>query len=177
MGKRYLIVIDMQNDFVDGALGTPEAAAIAPALVEAARAFDGELIFTLDTHGEDYLATQEGAHLPVPHCIKGTPGWELIPALAELQRERDARVFEKPTFGSTELARHLVQRNAEEPIDSIELVGVCTDICVVSNALLIKAALPEVPVKVDAALCAGVTPEAHEAALATMRSCQIEMER
>ena len=166
MGKRYLIVIDMQNDFVDGALGTPEAAAIAPALVEAARAFDGELIFTLDTHGEDYLATQEGAHLPVPHCIKGTPGWELIPALAELQRERDARVFEKPTFGSTELARYLVQRNAEEPIDSI-----------VSNALLIKAALPEVPVKVDAALCAGVTPEAHEAALATMRSCQIEMER
>lgn len=175
MANRYLIVIDMQNDFVDGALGTPEAQAIAPALVDAARAFDGELIFTLDTHGADYLATQEGAHLPVPHCIKGTPGWELIPALAELQRERQARVFEKPTFGSTALAHYLARRNAEEPIESIELVGVCTDICVVSNALLIKAALPEVPVSVDPPLCAGVTPEAHKAALATMRSCQVEV--
>lgn len=175
MANRYLIVIDMQNDFVDGALGTPEAQAIAPALVDAARAFDDELIFTLDTHGADYLATQEGAHLPVPHCIKGTPGWELIPALAELQRERQARVFEKPTFGSTALAHYLARRNAEEPIESIELVGVCTDICVVSNALLIKAALPEVPVSVDPALCAGVTPEAHKAALATMRSCQVEV--
>lgn len=175
MANRYLIVIDMQNDFVDGALGTPEAQAIAPALVDAARAFDGELIFTLDTHGENYLATQEGEHLPVPHCIKGTPGWELIPALAELQRERQARAFEKPMFGSTALAHYLARRNAEEPIESIELVGVCTDICVVSNALLIKAALPEVPVSVDPALCAGVTPEAHEAALATMRSCQVEL--
>ncbi len=175
MANRYLIVIDMQNDFVDGALGTPEAQAIAPTLVDAARAFDGELIFTLDTHGENYLATQEGEHLPVPHCIKGAPGWELIPALAELQRERQARVFEKPTFGSTALAHYLARRNAEEPIESIELVGVCTDICVVSNALLIKAALPEVPVSVDPALCAGVTPEAHEAALATMRSCQVEL--
>ena len=175
MANRYLIVIDMQNDFVDGALGTPEAQAIAPALVDAARAFDGELIFTLDTHGENYLATQEGEHLPVPHCIKGTPGWELIPALGELQRERQARAFEKPTFGSTALAHYLARRNAEEPIESIELVGVCTDICVVSNALLIKAALPEVPVSVDPALCAGVTPEAHEAALATMRSCQVEL--
>ena len=101
MASRYLIVIDMQNDFVDGALGTPEAQAIAPALVDAARTFDGELLFTLDTHGENYLETQEGVNLPVPHCIKGTPGWELIPALAELQRERDARIFEKPTFGST----------------------------------------------------------------------------
>lgn len=175
MSSRYLIVIDMQNDFVDGALGTPEAQAIAPALVEAASSFDGEIIFTLDTHGENYLDTQEGKHLPVPHCIKGTQGWELIPALAELQRERQARVFEKPTFGSTELVHYLVACNDEEPIESIELVGVCTDICVVSNALLIKAALPEVAVKVDPALCAGVTPEAHEAALATMASCQIEM--
>lgn len=175
MTSRYLIVIDMQNDFIDGALGTPEAQAIAPALIDAARAFDGELLFTLDTHGENYLETQEGAHLPVPHCIKGTPGWELIPELAEIQRERDARIFEKPTFGSTELAHYLVQRNAAEPIESIELVGVCTDICVVSNALLIKAALPEVPVRVAPSLCAGVTPEAHEAALTTMASCQVEM--
>lgn len=175
MSQRYLIVIDMQNDFVDGALGTPEAQAIAPDVVRAVRDFDGEVVFTYDTHTEDYLATQEGAKLPVPHCIKGTPGWELTPELDELRRERDARTFEKPTFGSVELARWLRERDAENPIASIELIGVCTDICVVSNALLIKAVLPEVPVSVDAALCAGVTPEAHEAALATMRSCQVEV--
>ena len=173
MANRYLIVIDMQSDFVDGALGTPEAASIADAVVERARAFDGEVVFTYDTHGQDYLDTQEGANLPVPHCIKGTRGWELIPALDSVRREREARAFEKPTFGSTELARWLAEQNEADPIESIELVGVCTDICVVSNALLIKAVLPEVPVSVDAALCAGVTPAAHDAALATMRSCQV----
>lgn len=175
MSQRYLIVVDMQNDFVDGALGTPEAAAIDPAVEQAVRAFDGEVVFTYDTHGADYLATQEGSKLPVPHCIKGTPGWELTPGLDELRRERDARTFEKPTFGSVELARWLVERHAADPISSIELIGVCTDICVVSNALLIKAALPEVPLRVSAGLCAGATPEAHEAALTTLRSCQVEV--
>lgn len=175
MARRYLIVIDMQNDFVTGALGTAEAQGIAPAVVEAARTFDGEVLFTLDTHGEDYPETQEGRNLPVPHCIKGSEGWQLIPELPDVQRERDARVFEKPTFGSTELVHYLTHANAAEPIESIELIGVCTDICVVSNALLIKAALPEVPVSVDARLCAGVTPDAHEAALATMRSCQVQV--
>lgn len=175
MANRYLIVIDMQNDFVDGALGTPEAKAIAPAVVDAARAFDGTILFTLDTHEDNYLETQEGKNLPVPHCIRGTQGWQLIPGLAELQRERGARVFEKPTFGSTELASYLEQEHERTPIDSIEIIGVCTDICVVSNALLIKATLPEVPLCVDARLCAGVTPDAHEAALATMRSCQAEV--
>lgn len=175
MGNKYLIVIDMQNDFVDGALGTPEAQAIADAVVEEAKSFDGTVAFTLDTHGEDYLSSQEGANLPVPHCIKGTPGWQLIPALDSVAHERNARMFEKPTFGSTDLAAWLQAENATNPIESIELVGVCTDICVVSNALLIKAVLPEVPLVVDAAICAGVTPAAHEAALATMRSCQVQV--
>ncbi len=175
MGNKYLIVIDMQNDFVDGALGTPEAQAIADAVVEEAKSFDGTVAFTLDTHGEDYLSSQEGANLPVPHCIKGTPGWQLIPALDSVAHERNARIFEKPTFGSTDLAAWLQAENATNPIESIELVGVCTDICVVSNALLIKAVLPEVPLVVDAAICAGVTPAAHEAALATMRSCQVQV--
>lgn len=175
MGNKYLIVIDMQNDFVDGALGTPEAQAIADAVVEEAKSFDGTVAFTLDTHGEDYLSSQEGANLPVPHCIKGTPGWQLIPALDSVAHERNARIFEKPTFGSTDLAAWLQAENATNPIESIELVGVCTDICVVSNALLIKAVLPEVPLVVDATLCAGVTPAAHEAALATMRSCQVQV--
>ena len=175
MGNKYLIVIDMQNDFVDGALGTPEAQAIAEAVVEEAKSFDGTVAFTLDTHGEDYLSSQEGANLPVPHCIKGTPGWQLIPALDSVAHERNARIFEKPTFGSTDLAAWLQAENATNPIESIELVGVCTDICVVSNALLIKAVLPEVSLVVDAALCAGVTPAAHEAALATMRSCQVQV--
>lgn len=175
MGNKYLIVIDMQNDFVDGALGTPEAQAIADAVVEEAKSFDGTVAFTLDTHGEDYLSSQEGANLPAPHCIKGTPGWQLIPALDSVAHERNARIFEKPTFGSTDLAAWLQAENATNPIESIELVGVCTDICVVSNALLIKAVLPEVPLVVDAALCAGVTPAAHEAALATMCSCQVQV--
>ncbi len=175
MANQYLIVVDMQNDFVDGALGTQEAQAIAPAVVDAARAFEGTVLFTLDTHGDDYLETQEGKNLPVPHCIRNTQGWRLIPDLAEVQRERNARTFEKPTFGSTELSSHLVREHERAPIDSIEVIGVCTDICVVSNALLIKASLPEVPVRVDSALCAGVTPETHEAALVTMRSCQIDV--
>lgn len=175
MANDYLLVIDMQNDFVDGALGTPEAAAIVDAVAEYARTFGGTVVFTRDTHGPDYLQTQEGKNLPVTHCVAGTPGWELAPALVEVQQGLDAPVFDKPTFGSTELASWLVARNAERAIDSIELCGLCTDICVVSNALLIKANLPEVPVRVRAALCAGVTPASHEAALATMRSCQVEV--
>lgn len=175
MSKRYLVVVDMQNDFVDGALGTPEAASIVERCAEAARSFDGEVVFTQDTHGPDYLATQEGRNLPVEHCIKGTDGWRLVEALAEAQRERDARVFEKGAFGSWELAEHLRRVHESDPIESVELVGLCTDICVVSNALLIKAALPEVPVSVDASCCAGVTPASHEAALATMRSCQVDI--
>lgn len=168
--KKYLIVIDMQKDFVDGALGSKEAEAIVPAVVNKVNAFDGEVIFTKDTHFEDYLTTSEGVVLPVEHCIKGTEGWQLIPPLEKYCTDNNCKVYEKLTFGSVELAQDML---ALQNADSIELIGLCTDICVVSNALLLKAFLPEVPIKVDATCCAGVTPEKHAAALETMRSCQI----
>lgn len=177
MENSYLIVVDMQNDFVDGALGTPEACAIVDAVVEKARTFPGRIIFTQDTHGADYLETQEGRNLPVEHCIEGTRGWELVDALAALQRERNLPVYRKGAFASIELARDLARANEEQPIERIELVGLCTDICVVSNALAIKGFLPEVPIVVDARCCAGVTPDAHESALATMASCQVAITR
>ena len=166
-----LIVIDMQNDFIDGALGTAEAVKIVPAVkakIEAARAAGSTILFTRDTHGADYLQTQEGRKLPVPHCIRGTAGWEISAALPV----EDAQIVDKPTFCSVELA-HLLVRLAPE---RIELVGLCTDICVISNALLLKAALPEVEIRVDAACCAGVTPASHENALQAMRACQIGIE-
>ncbi len=175
MARKYLLVIDMQNDFVNGALGTPEAQAIVEAVAARARDFDGTVVFTRDTHGVNYLETQEGKNLPVTHCVAGTPGWELAPAIAAVAAQLNAPIFDKPTFGSVDLAEWLAARAAEEPIDSIELAGLCTDICVVSNALMVKAFLPEVPVAVDASLCAGVTPASHEAALATMRSCQVQV--
>jgi len=171
--RKLLIVIDMQKDFVDGSLGTAEAVAIVPAVKAKVESYPTEdVIYTLDTHGEDYLETQEGRHLPVVHCVRGTPGWELTEALkAPLA---SARCYEKPTFGSLALAHDLAALSYEEDI-ALELVGLCTDICVVSNALLLKAAMPEVPIAVDAACCAGVTPEKHAAALETLRSCQIEV--
>lgn len=172
---KYLIIVDVQNDFVDGALGTAEAQAMLPRLVEKVRGFDGTILVTKDTHGANYMDTQEGQKLPVPHCIKGTVGWELAPSLLEIPAVREAVVYEKPCFGSTALAADLAAKNASGELDSVELVGLCTDICVVSNALLIKAAVPEVPVSVDAACCAGVTPEKHTAALAVMESCQVEV--
>ena len=169
--KKLLIVIDMQNDFIDGALGTAEAEAIVPAVKAKIESFPPEaVIATMDTHGPDYLSTQEGRKLPVEHCIRGTEGWQLSPALAE--RLSAARIFEKPSFGSLRLAEELQK---EPELEEIELVGLCTDICVVSNALLLNAAMPEVTIRVDAACCAGVTPERHRAALDTMRSCQIEV--
>jgi nicotinamidase-related amidase len=171
--KKMLVVIDMQNDFVDGALGTKEAVAIVPAVVEKIRSHPADCVWaTRDTHHPDYLQTQEGHNLPVEHCIEGTDGWQLCPAVAEALPE-GARIFDKPTFGSTELAQALAELAQTEEIE-VEFVGLCTDICVVSNALLTKATLPEVRVSVDPACCAGVTPAAHEAALATMRSCQIQ---
>ena len=170
--EKILIIVDMQKDFVDGALGTKEAQGIVPAVVEKIKNFDGEIIFTKDTHGEDYLSTQEGKNLPVAHCIKGTPGHEIIDELQPYVKKALA-VFEKETFGSRKLVRFLKELHKEKEIESIEIVGLCTDICVVSNALLIKAFLPEVPISVDSNCCAGVTPKKHESALETMRSCQI----
>ena len=174
--KNYFIIIDMQNDFVTGALGSPMAQEILPTLVDeakAARARGEELIFTRDTHTPDYLSTQEGKNLPVTHCVKNTEGWQLVPELLPLAEGAD--IFDKPTFGSVALSEYLVRKNEEEGIGSITLAGVCTDICVVSNALLIKAALPEVPVCVLRGATAGVRKESHEAALVTMASCQIEV--
>ena len=177
--KRLLVVVDYQNDFVDGALGFKGAELIAPAiarLINEFRANKDEVVFTYDTHDADYMNTVEGNNLPVPHCIKGTKGWELVPALAELQQKSGSKVYEKPTFGSVMLAHELHQRYTAGEIASIELVGLCTDICVISNALLLKAAMPELPITVDPACCAGVTPEKHAAALEVMKSCQIGVE-
>lgn len=172
---RYLIVVDMQKDFVTGVLGTKEAQQILPAVADRVRSFEGQVIFTRDTHQSDYMETQEGKYLPVPHCIQGSEGWQLADELEEIRAERNLPVYDKVTFGCPELARDLVKADRQEPIEFIELIGVCTDICVVSNALTIKAHLPEVPMYVDPACCAGVTPQAHEAALTTMKSCQIQM--
>ena len=170
--KDYLVVVDMQNDFIDGSLGTKEAAAIVDRVAEKIRGFDGEVIFTRDTHLPDYLDTQEGKKLPVMHCVLGSEGWQIR---KELQSIRSARIIDKPTFGSAELGAILAEENLREGIGSITLIGLCTDICVISNALLLKAFLPEVEIRVDAACCAGVTPESHDNALRAMRSCQIEV--
>ena len=171
--RKMLIVIDMQNDFIDAALGTPEAMAIVDAVKEKIRSYPPtDVIATMDTHGENYMETQEGQNLPVMHCIKRTDGWLIRPDIAELLK--DAKIYEKPTFGSTALAADLKALSEQEEIE-LELVGLCTDICVVSNALLLKAAMPEVRISVDAACCAGVTPEKHLAALEVMRSCQIHV--
>ena len=171
--RKLLIVIDMQNDFIDAALGTPEAEAIVDAVKEKIRLYPAEdVIATMDTHYENYMQTQEGKYLPVPHCIRGTEGWKIRDDIAALLEK--AAIFEKPTFGSTAMAEELSALSREEELD-LELIGLCTDICVVSNALLLKASMPEVKITVDAACCAGVTPEKHLAALETMRSCQIQV--
>ncbi len=167
-----LIVVDMQNDFIDGALGTPEAVAILPRVETRLAAHRGPVLFTRDTHSVNYMDTQEGRHLPVPHCIRGTEGWEIHDSL---RKYVTAPPVDKPAFGSPELAEIVTRMHSEEPLDTVTLCGLCTDICVISNALLIKAALPEVPVCVDAACCAGVTPESHTRALDAMRMCQIEI--
>lgn len=173
--QRLLIVIDMQNDFIDGSLGTKEAQAIVPAVVEKIREFDGTVLFTRDTHGEDYLQTAEGKKLPVVHCIKGTKGWELQEEIEALRAEKNAVVFDKQTFGSRELAEYISESIQSGGVDSIVLCGLCTDICVISNALLLKAFMPEVSIVVDSARCAGVSVESHENALKAMSMCQIEI--
>lgn len=172
--RKFLVVVDMQKDFVDGALGTPEAQAVVPAVLEKIRSFDGDIFVTYDTHFEDYLDTAEGKKLPVPHCIYGTPGWELDERVGALMEDLSHIKVQKYTFGSTSLP-HLMAEVADGDNFSIELIGLCTDICVVSNALILKAHFPDAPIAVDPACCAGVTPALHEAALQTMRSCQIDI--
>ncbi len=166
MMKNTLIVIDMQNDFIDMALGTSEAVAIVPkvrAKIEEYKNAGDEIIYTRDTHGEDYLDTPEGKKLPVPHCIKGTKGWEIADGLYV----EGCKIIDKPAFGWCGWS--------DEYLERVEIVGLCTDICVVSNALILKATFPNAEISVDASCCAGVTPETHRAALETMKMCQIDV--
>lgn len=164
--KKTLIVIDMQNDFIDGSLGTAEAVAIVDNVkrkIEEYKANGDEIIFTRDTHQDNYMETNEGKHLPVVHCIEGTSGWEIRDVLDT----EGCEIINKPSFGYTGWSGY--------SFEEVEIVGLCTDICVVSNALIIKALFPEIRVSVDSSCCAGVTPESHEAALTTMKMCQIEV--
>ncbi len=168
---KILCVIDMQNDFIDGALGTKEAEAIVEkvkAKIELYKANGDTVIFTRDTHQANYLETSEGKNLPVKHCIEGTLGWEI----SALLPTDGCKIINKPTFGSVELAKYISEMKST---DGIELIGLCTDICVISNALLIKATLPEVRISVDSSCCAGVTPDSHSNALSAMKMCQIEI--
>jgi nicotinamidase-related amidase len=168
--NRVLVVVDMQNDFIDCALGTPQAVVIVPKVVERiaqAKANKEEILLTLDTHGENYLSTQEGKYLPVIHCVEGTFGWELNDKVAAATK--GCKTFKKPTFGSLALADYLKGKK----VDEVELIGLCTDICVISNAMILKAALPETKIVVDSSCCAGATMEGHKVALDAMKNCQI----
>ena len=165
---KYLIVVDMQVDFINGSLSSPQARAIVPKVVDLVNRFDGQVIFTRDTHGPNYLKTQEGRKLPVEHCIHGTPGWQICGELQPFARD----VVDKLSFGSIALPRLLAQNGTPE---EITLCGLCTDICVISNAMILKSAFPETPVYIEASCCAGVTPESHETALNAMRAVQIEV--
>ncbi len=171
--EKVLVVTDMQNDFIDGALGTPEAVRIVPAVLNKIREFDGTVLFTRDTHFENYLETQEGRNLPVPHCIKGTPGWKIRKELDEL---RTTEPIDKITFGSSELIEVLEKINGKTPIESITFIGLCTDICVISNVFVTKAFFPDIPLIVDAQCCAGVSLQTHNNALEAMKVCQVKIE-
>lgn len=172
--RKLLVVVDMQKDFIDGSLGTEEAQAIVNHVIKKMKSYEkSDIYLTRDTHGEDYLETAEGKKLPVVHCVKDTEGWQLHPEIEALAEP--SHIIDKPTFGSLELMELLKQENERETLE-LELAGLCTDICVVSNALLLKAAMPEITIRVDASCCAGVTPESHKAALLTMGMCQIETE-
>lgn len=175
--EKLLVVVDFQNDFIDGALGTPEAVAIVPNVTAKVKNWDGDIVFTADTHGANYLTTNEGKHLPVPHCIKDTDGWELRKEVVDVVKNKmstedfEAASFFKGTFGSLDLMNYIREKNYEH----IEFIGLCTDICVASNAIMAKAFLPESTVVVDATCCAGVTPDTHNAALTTMKMCQVDI--
>ena len=173
--KHFLVVVDIQNDFVDGALGTVEAIAIVDKAAKKIRDFDGEIFVTYDTHFDNYMDTAEGAKLPVPHCIKKTAGWELNKTVADALKGKKYTEVEKVTFGSTTLPL-LIQDAAGDDDFDVMLIGLCTDICVVSNALILKANFPEKQIFVDAQCCAGVTVDTHNAALATMKMCQINVQ-
>ena len=169
--KKILVLVYMQNDFIDGALGTPEAEKIVERVVEKIGSYKEDcIVATRDTHEDNYLETAEGKQLPVKHCIRGSHGWEIRKEVSLAMPK--AVIIDKPTFGSMELVRLLQEKAAKEELE-IELVGLCTDICVVTNALLLKTVLPETVIRVDGNCCAGVTPKSHEAALLTMQMCQV----
>lgn len=172
--KKLLIVVDMQKDFVDGALGTGEGVAIVPNVVEKIKNHEGDIIITYDTHFDNYMTTSEGKNLPVPHCIKDTDGWQLDKNVQVALEGREYTAVEKLTFGSVDLPNLIAEKYDVNDLE-IELIGLCTDICVVSNALILKASFTETPISVDSACCAGVTPESHDAALTTMKMCQINV--
>ena len=172
--KKVLVVVDMQNDFVDGALGTEEAVGIVENVAAKIRNFDGEIFVTMDTHHDNYMETAEGKKLPVPHCIKETKGWLLNEKVKAALADKDYQTLEKGTFGSTELVEEIRKIKGNDDME-IEFAGLCTDICVVSNVLLLKAYFPEEKMTVDAGCCAGVTPQSHKAALETMKMCQIDV--
>ena len=171
--NKILIVVDMQNDFISGTLPTYDKEVVknVVAKVEQEQQEGTSVIFTMDTHNENYLNTQEGKNLPIPHCLYKTEGWNIIPELADVKSK--CKVFLKDTFGSNRLIDYITHVVVD--VEEIELIGVCTDICVISNALLLKSACPELVISVDSKCCAGVTPEKHEAALEAMRSCQINV--
>ncbi|MBR7089994.1 MAG: cysteine hydrolase [Lachnospiraceae bacterium] len=173
---KLIVVVDMQKDFIDGALGSAEAVRIVDRCaekIEKARDAGDIIVFTRDTHGDDYMQTEEGKNLPVPHCIKGSDGWEISSRLESLCP--GARILDKETFGSRALGEYAAELSKEGKIDSVELFGLCTDICVISNALLIKAFCPDMPISVDASCSAGVSPQSHDNALLAMESCQIHV--
>ncbi|MBO4972254.1 MAG: cysteine hydrolase [Clostridia bacterium] len=166
---KILVVVDMQNDFIDGALGTSEAVAIVPYVKQVIESFEGKVFFTRDTHFDDYMNTQEGKNLPVPHCIKGSDGWQIRPELDSL---RKTEAIDKVTFGSSALVDLLKK---EKDIEEITFIGLCTDICVISNVAVVKAFFPEIPISVDAKACAGVTPQSHRTALEAMKAIQVKI--
>lgn len=172
--NKILLIVDMQNDFIDGSLGTKEAIAVVPRALEKIRDFDGDVFYTKDTHSQDYMSTSEGRALPVQHCVKCTEGWRLHPDIEKLCIDKKATGVEKVTFGAADLP-DLLKKRYPDGVDEIEIIGLCTDICVISNALLLKAFFPETKITVDAACCAGVTPQSHQNALDAMRSCQVEI--
>ena len=171
--KKILIVIDMQNDFITGALGTPEAVAIVDNVKNKIKQYDtNDIFFTCDTHEENYSSTLEGRNLPVSHCIKDSEGWQLHPEIADLLV--GATRIDKPSFGSVELGQLLSAINRKEPIE-LEIIGLCTDICVIANAMILSSFMPDVPISVDSSCCAGSSPESHERALESLRSCFINV--
>lgn len=173
--NRVLVVIDMQNDFITGALGSEQAQEIVNNVAQRIKNFDGQVVFTRDTHYDNYLDTREGKALPIVHCVEGTPGWELEKNIKKLQLGGDYPVFDKITFGSKRMADFLLYINKLKKIDEVTIIGLCTDICVISNAFIIQAYLPETTIVIDASCCAGVTEQSHKTALEAMRSCQIKI--